>query len=165
MTSATYIVGNYPMQTTAAPTKVTTGTSIKTMLQVVAGTKPIYVKKWHIDFDGSAAATPVVCELLETGTVAATVTAHIAAGVQPYGADQIASLVTLSTTGTGYTSTSEGTITATRTGDLQQVDPALSWTYDWQLGEYFFVPSTHVLRVRVTAAAAVNCLCWVMFEE
>jgi hypothetical protein len=166
MTSATYFCGNFPMQTTAAPAKVATGTSAKTMLQVLtASSKPIYVKKWYVSFDAAAAATPVVCELIDSGTIAATVTAHIAAGVQPYGPDQTASLVTLSTSGTGYTSSAEGTITTTRTGDIHQVDPALDWEYEWALGEYFFVPATHVLRVRVTAAATVNCLCWVMWEE
>lgn len=166
MTSATYFCGNFPMQTTAAPAKVTTGTAVKTMLQVLAGSaKPLYVKKWSCGFDGSVAATPIVCELIETGTIAATVTAHVAAGVQPYGADQTASTVTLSTSGTGYTSTSEGAITVTRTGDLQFVDPALAWTYEWTLGEYFFVPASHALRIRVTAPVAVNCLCWAMWEE
>jgi len=59
---------------------------------------------------------PITCELIQTD-VAATVTAHVAAGVQPYDdPGAVPSTVTLGTTATGYTATSEGSITATRFG-------------------------------------------------
>jgi hypothetical protein len=70
-----YLIGNGPMQTTAAFATVTTGTAIKTMLQF----KPLVPAKiieWGISFDGSAAATPGKVELIETD-VAATVTASV----------------------------------------------------------------------------------------
>ena len=71
---ARYKIFNGPSPTTAAQAVVTTGTAIKTLLQL----KPfnqLKINAWGVSFDGSAAATPIKCELLETGTVFATVTA------------------------------------------------------------------------------------------
>ena len=52
-----YLIANGPMPTTAAQAPVTTGTAIKTLLQI----KPFNTCKiveWGVSFDGSAAATP-----------------------------------------------------------------------------------------------------------
>ena len=78
---ALYTIWNGPAPTTAAQLPVTTGTAIKTLLQLsTSATKPAKVVEWGISFDGSAAATPIKCELIETD-VAATVTAHATAGI------------------------------------------------------------------------------------
>lgn len=161
-----YLAANGAMPTTAALAGVTTGTSIKTMLQIAApATRVLRVVEWGISFDGSAAATPVRCELIQTN-VAATVTAHVAAGVQPYSnSSATASLVTLGTTATGYTASSEGSITTTRFGDVQYVAPTSQYVKQWPLGREFEVAASAFLRVRVHAAAAVNALCYVVWEE
>jgi hypothetical protein len=162
-----FVVWNSAMPTTAARTPVTTGTSIKTMLQVLHSTRAMRVVRWGVRF--SSAPTAVVsCELLETGTVAATVTAHVAAGVQPYSAGETtpASGVTLSTSGTGYTSTAEGSITATRTGDEWIAPIGVSqYDYEWSLGREFVVPPTRVLRIRMTTATAVSANCYIVYDE
>ena len=77
-----FLIPNGAMPTTAAPVAVTTGTAIKTMLQVkpVAGIS-LYVVEWGFSFNASALAVPIVVELLTTGTVAATVTAHTEANI------------------------------------------------------------------------------------
>lgn len=163
-----YIVTNGAMPTTAALTKVTTGTAIKTMLQIATSAgNPIEVEEWGIFFDGSTAATPIACELIETGSVAATVTAHVAAGVQQYDivADGGASTVTLGTAATGYTATAEGTITATRYGDLALVPPTSGYVKQFPLGKEFFVPPSRILRIRVTAGTAVNAWCYCIFSD
>jgi len=161
-----YWAANGPMPTTAAVAPVTTGTAIKTMLQIATpSTRPIRVVEWGISFDGSAAATPIKCELLQTD-VAATVTAHVAAGVQPFNDPNApASLVTLGTTATGYTATAEGTITTTRQGDVQFVAPTNQYIKQWPLDNEFQVPISKFLRVRVTAGTAVNCYCYVVWAE
>lgn len=154
--------------TTAAPVAVTTGTAIKTMLQVKPGTNnPIWIKAWGISFDGSAAATPVACELLSTGTVAATVTAHVAAGVQPWqpGGVVPVSTVSLSTSATGYTASAEGTITESRHYDLQYIAPTNQYVMLWPLGDEPMVDAGDLLRVRVTAGTAVNAYCWIRWDE
>src|SRR5690242_16822424 len=122
---ALYLIANGPMPTTAAQAVVTTGTSIKTLLQVKASaTNVIKIREWGISFDGSAAATPIKCELLETD-VAATVTASAAAditkvdGAALSNGDPTTNLIPVGTTSTGYTSTSEGSITTVRMFDVQ----------------------------------------------
>jgi len=79
-----YLIANGPSPTAAAQAAVTTGTAIKTMLQVklnASATNRAKIVEWGISFDGSAAATPIACELLTTGAVKATVTEHVAAGI------------------------------------------------------------------------------------
>jgi hypothetical protein len=161
-----FIAYNGPMPTTAPIAKVATGITTKTLLQVATpATKAIKVKRWGISFDGSAAATPVQCELIQTD-VAATVTAHVAAGVMPYdNAGGDASLMTLGTAATGYTASAEGTVTATRLGDYQNVAPTNQYLYDWVLGNEFHVPISKFLRVRVTTGTTVNATCFIVWEE
>ena len=157
--------GNGPAPTTAAFAAVTTGTAIKTMLQVATpSTTQLRIKAWGISFDGSAAATPIKCELLQTD-VAATVTAHVSAGVQPLDPNAPASAMTLGASATGYTATAEGTITATRHFDLQFIAPTNQYMYVWPLGDEPVVAVSKFLRVRVTAGAAVNCYTWIRWLE
>jgi hypothetical protein len=160
----TYLTFNGAMVTTAAHVPTATGTAIETHLQILP-LAPLRVLEWGISFDGSAAATPIRCELIHTGTVAATVVAHVAAGVQPYNDPNItAAPVTLSTAGTGYNASAEGTITATRYGDLQLIAPTNQYVKQWPLGEEFQVPANGVLRVRTTSTASVGCYCYVIFS-
>jgi hypothetical protein len=92
-----YQAHNYAQPTTAAPVPVTTGTAIKTLLQIATpSTEDICVMAWGIDFDGTAAAAPIKVELIDTDT-AATVTAHGASGlVKLNGPSDAASVMTLS---------------------------------------------------------------------
>jgi hypothetical protein len=161
-----YWCANGPMPTTAAVASVTTGTAIKTLLQIATpATRILRVVSWGISFDGSSAAVPIKCELIQTD-VAATVTAHVAAGVQPFNDPNApASLVTLGTSATGYTATVEGTITATRYADLQLIAPTNQYVYQWPLDNEFQMPFSKFLRVRVTAAVAVNAYTWVCWAE
>lgn len=168
-----YQVYNGPMVTTAAAASVTTSTAIKTLLQLKPATNfDIKVVEWGISFDGSAAATPGKVELIDTGTVFGTVTAFAAADVQPFD-DPNAAVNTagtsgvplnLGTTHSGYTCTSEGTITATRYGDVQLIAPTGQYVKQFPLGREFAVKAGNCLRVRVTFGAAINALCYVVFE-
>lgn len=168
--SELYLIANGPNPTTAAQVAVDTGTAIKTMLQIKLGLTANRGKviEWGISFDGSAAATPILCELLTTGTVAATVTAHDAAGIQnldPFGTTPTTgNPFTFTTITTGYTSTGEGSIVATRALDIQQIAPTNQYVKQWPLGrEPAFDPDNY-LRIRVTAAAAVNAYCYCVIE-
>lgn len=159
----TYITFNGAMPGAAALVPITTGTTIKTLLQILP-VGPLRVIEWGISFDGSAAATPIRCELVHTAQVAATVTAHAATAVQPYNDPNLpAANVTLSTTGTGFTASAEGTVTTTRYGDIQLIAPTNQYVKQWPLGEEFQVPAAGILRVRVTATAAVNAYCYIVF--
>lgn len=161
-----YIAWNTAMPTTAMRTAVTTGTAVKTMLQIATpSTKSIKLVRWGVRFDTSPTAI-IRCELLQTD-VAATVTAHVAAGVQPYDfAEAEASLMTLGTSATGYTATAEGTITATRTFDEWICPIGVSYyDYEWSLGREPRVPVSKFVRVRATTATADNMLTYLIWEE
>lgn len=162
-----YKAYNYAQPTTAAFVPVTTGTTIKTLLQIATpSTEDITILEWGIDFDGTAAAAPIKCELIDTD-VAATVTAHGASGlIKMNGPNDAASLMTLSTTATGFTASGEGTPGATsRQLDSKQVAPNGGYQYEWPLGREPKVAVSRFLRIRVTAAAAVNANCWIRWEE
>lgn len=167
---ALYLIANGPSPTTAAQVPVTTGTSIKTLLQVKASdTLVAKIKEWGISFDGSAAATPIKVELLETD-VAATVTAHVAAGIVKLdaaalaGGDPTTNLLPVGTTSTGYTASGEGSITATRMFDAQLVAPTNQYVKQFPLGLEPVIQVGKFGRVRVTAGAAVNAYCYMIVE-
>jgi hypothetical protein len=98
--------------------------------------------------------------------VAATVTAHVAAGVQPYNdSNAPASKLTLGTAATGFTASAEGTTTATRYIDAPKLISANTLEKQWPLAHEPRVPVSKFLRVRVTAAVAVNAYCYVIWKE
>lgn len=167
MNGQLYHVYNGPSAASVGPQAVATGASVRTMLQLVHPTNAINVVEWGISFSGSVAATPVVCELIQTGTTAATVTPYVANDVTQF-TDPTANVpgITLSSvTGSGYTATAEGSVTApVRQGDVQLVMPANQYLKQFPLGQEFVVPSTGILRVRVTAPATVGCFCYVVFS-
>lgn len=162
------LIQNGAMPTTAAAVKVATGTSIKTMLQVKLNSGVTgKVVEWGISFDGSAAATPIACELLETGTIFATVTATAAADItrlNPLEQDPTTALISVGTTATGYTSTSEGSIVASREFDFQLVAPTNQYVKQFPLGREPILNAASALRIRVTAGAGVNCYCYVILD-
>lgn len=167
---AQYLIGNWPMPTTAGPAKVATGTSIKTLLQVLASaTKSFKIIEWGISFDGSAAATPILVELLQTD-VAATVTAHVAAGIAKWdshalmGGDPTTNLIQVGTAHTGYTASAEGSITATRPFDVQQIAPSGLYVKQFPLGKEPPVEIGKWARIRVTAPVSVNALAYMLIE-
>lgn len=154
------------MPTTAGPAKVTTGTAIKTMMQLAPPANGgIEVIEWGISFDGSAAATPGICELTETGTVFATVTQYAAADITKYGGQADASRLTLAALGSGYTGTSEGTVTATRQGDYQLLPPTAPYIKQFPLERGFGVLASQAGRVRVTFGTAINALTYCVWAE
>lgn len=157
---------NGPMQTTSGFAKVTTGTSAKTLLQIKPGTNSsILVCEWGISFDGSAAATPGIVELIETD-VAATVTALAAADITKFGdANDDASLISLGTSASGYTSSGEGSITAVRNGDVQLIAPTSQYIKQFPLGQEFKIAAGKFGRIRVTFGTAINAICYMKWME
>lgn len=151
---------------TAVATAATSGT-VKTMLQIVpATTQKIRVIEWGYTLD-AAPASNVRIELVETGAVAATVTAHVAAGIISYNdASGGTSAVQLSTSTTGYTASAEGSITVNRPLDYHY-ENGLYYVKQFPLGREPEVGVGKVLRVRATptSAASVNITCWVAWEE
>ena len=164
---ALYTIFNGPMPTTASFAAVTTGTAIKSLLQL----KPfnvVKIREWGISFDGSAAATPIEVELLDTGTVFGTVTASADADVMKFdGAEgAVASIagLTLGTAATGYTATAEGTITTVKLFDVQFIAPTNQYVKQFPLGAEPKCIIGNAVRIRVKAGAAVNAICYMLIE-
>ena len=159
-----FIVFNGASPTTAAQVPVATGTAIKTMLQVaVPATTPITLVEWGISFNGSAAATPGTVELIQTDVAASTGTA-----VTPTVYDDPNSVASLCIGGaalTCFSPTAEGTITATRVFDAQLIAPTNQYVKQFPLGREPQVIAGKFLRIRVTFAATVNAICYVVYEE
>lgn len=164
---ALYLLANGPMQTTAKFAAVTTGTSIKTMLQLKPGTtQTLRIVEWGIAFDGSAAAAGIAVELIETD-VAATVTASAAADITKCDGDALlagdptTNVIAVGTTSTGYTSSGEGSITAIRNLDTPLfLQPTGAFIKQFPLGDEPVIQPSKFARIRVHAGAAVNCYCY-----
>jgi hypothetical protein len=160
---------NGPMQTTAAAQKVGTGTSIKTMQQVKVFLQA-RIKEFVCSFDGYTAATPLQVELIETGSVAATVTAYAAADITLLDAEALlfvanggsitSSFVSVGTSASGYTSSAEGTETAVRNlAGPWLLPPTGPLIEQFPLGDEPLIQAGNICRVRVTAPAGVNMTC------
>jgi hypothetical protein len=172
-----YFLPNGPMPTTAAQATVTTGNTVKTMLQVKLGASTNQVGKvveWGISLDGAAAST-VKCELLDTGAVKATITEYVAADIinliDPNAAavtDDFPFAFGVAGDESGYTGSAEGSITATHVFDVQQLVTGTTfgaqYVKQFPLGREPTFNATNFLRIRVTATAAVNAYCYVIVE-
>ena len=169
-----YRIWNGAMPTTAAMAAVTTGTAIKTMLQVAApATRQITILGWGYSLDDPPGADAVI-ERIETD-VAATVTAHIASGVVKLVPGIPASLLTLGVSATGYTASAEGATTATRLIDTKSVSSVSAEAAPWMSYDKSFerdevvlpvLDISKFLRVRVTTpTTAVDMRCYIDVEE
>lgn len=167
---ALYFIPNGAAAGAAAPVAVTTGTSIKTMLQVEpSATIVAKIVEWGISFDGSTAGTPIKVELVETSG-AATVTASATADITKLdgnalaGGDPTINLIQVGTANTGYTSSNEGSPGTCREWDLQFIAPTNQYVKQFPLGREPIIQVSKFARIRVTAGAAVNCYCYMIIE-
>lgn len=165
-----YKVWNAVMPTTAAMSGVATANGVKTMLQLsTPSTRQITVLSWGYSVSVTPPGISSV-ELIATD-VAATVTAHVAAGVQPLDPNAPASLLTLGTANTGYTASAEGSTTATRTFDQQQLgiaagNESLVYEYQFLPDERPILAVSKFLRIRTTFTSTTPLfLGWVVFQE
>lgn len=164
MAAPCFITWNGAAPTTAAIPSVTTGTALKTMLQIKPGTPKIRIIEWGYSFLTVPTAA-VLVELIDTGTVAATVTAAVSGGVMNYNdTTGPGTQVSLGATATGYTSSSEGTPTATRLLAYQS-----EWSYQFKqqfpLGREPEMNGGNILRIRATTSVAISMACYCVWEE
>jgi len=169
-----YKAWNSPMVTTAPMVPVGTTTTTKTMLQLATpSTRQITIISWGWQIDQLPTTTLTgKIDLIEADT-GATITQHVAAGLQPLPPGVPASQLLIATTGqTGYTSSGETAPTVTRTLEQDQIDGVTYLGASAAMDEYQFMPDerpvvavSKFLRVRATFGSAVNMLCWVVWEE
>jgi hypothetical protein len=163
---------NSNMPTTASQASVTTGTAIKTMLQIATpATNQIQLISWGFSCDDPPGADSVF-ELCQTD-VAATVTAHTSTGLILLDPNAPASLMTLGTSATGYAASAEGTPTAVRVFDAismssisAEASAVMNYRYQWMPDERPIVAVSKFLRVRATTpTTAVDLRCFVVWDE
>lgn len=155
-----------PRATTApfAPTVVAlVAATAKTVLQVATpSTTDIRIIGWSVSFDSASAAQPGWCQLIQTD-VAATVTS---ATPELWGHDLApASGCVGGTAATGYNGSAEGTITAVRVFDQQEVYPQSGYGVIFPDSRQARMPVSKFLRIRCQFPAAVNVIPWILWEE
>jgi hypothetical protein len=160
-----YQAWNGPSPTTAMQVAVTTGSAaVKTLLQLEDATNDYTILAWGIWFTGAAVAQGIQCELVEQD-VAATVTAHVAAGIIKWDdPNATASAATLGTANTGYTSSAENAPTVSRVFDAAIVDPATGYVYEFSLGQRPKLLHARFLKSRVNAPAAVTAITFIRWS-
>lgn len=140
-----------------------TVSTVKTVLQVGGSAKKSRVIAWGYSFT-TAPTGIVIMELVETGAIAATVTAgSIIAYNDVTGST---SAMTSTTTTTGYNASAEGTITATRLFDRND-DNAMYFKCQFPLGREPEFNASSILRMRATSTVASLPLVipWICWEE
>jgi hypothetical protein len=148
----------------AAPVPVTTGTAIKTMIQLsTPATADVAIVEWSWEGDGFAAAAPGVVDL-QFHSGAATVTAHVAADIKKYSVNDVASLMTLGTANGGYTASAEGTATA-MFNVPHQVPPTAGFYVQYPQGREPKIAASSFCGLRNKFGTAINAICSVAWEE
>lgn len=149
-----------------APVEVATTTSAKTLVQVlVPSTTDIRIAGWGISFDGVTATDPAgICEMLDcTSSSAATVTSFTPDKYSNPNAQ--ASLCVGGTTSTGYNASGEGTLTAMRLLDCQNVHPQTGYGVWYPTDARPVVTVSRQVRIRVTFSVTINAVPWIVWEE
>jgi hypothetical protein len=171
VSAKTYAVTNGAAPGVAAPVAITTGTAIKTMLQLAtnATSNAIRFVEWWVEFDGATAATPIKVELMRHTTAPqTTLTAYVTADIARVNDPNAGiSSIQLGTALSGFSNTTtEVTPTGTPVSLESHFVPPTSGIYvQFPLGREPEVQLSAFSRLRTTAGAAVNCLAGVMWEE
>lgn len=148
-------------------TEVSTLTGLATMLQVATpSTTQIVLRGWGISFKGvTATDVPGMVYLMDSdvGMSAAT-------SLTPELFGNPSAPASLCVGGTGSTSVSdgvvtEGTITASRLLDSQEVHPQSGYGLWWPSDGRPVIGVSRFLRLRVNFAVAVSCLPWIVWDE
>jgi len=170
MAAKTYAVMNGAAPGAAAAVPITTGTAIKTHIQIATNTTTPSIRfvEWWVEFDGSTAATPIKVELIRhTGGPQTTLTAYAAADIAKVNDPNApASSIQLGTALSGFSNTTaEVTPTTAVSLETHFVPPTSGIYVQFPLGREPEVQVAAFARVRTTAGAAVNCYAGVMWEE
>lgn len=165
-----YTVWNGPAPTTAGQVSVAVANGVKTMLQLsTPADMQIRLDGWGYSLDVAPAGIGEV-ELLGAD-VAATVTAHVAAGIINDDPNGPSSRLTLGASNTGYTATAEGTIVVSRVFGARKVPIAagstdLSYDWIWPYGSGPIIAVSKFVRIRTTFTATTpTMLCYIRFTQ
>jgi hypothetical protein len=162
------MVGNWTRTAAAAPVKQATGTAVRTLLQLATTTtQGIKIVEWGISFSGFAAAAPINVEFFNCTGAATMSTALAATDVSrlsdPLGTETIPLQYSTALSAYSTTTVTEGTVANYYSYDNQLIAPTSQYVKQWPLGREPSAALSTFVRVRVTGAASVNALCYVVF--
>jgi hypothetical protein len=165
MSAPCYIAWNQDTSALTGPPTSTAlvASTLKTVLQIKPGASKIRIVEWGYNFDTVPTAA-VTAELVETGTVFATVTT-LGSGIRPYNDDTgAASLASVGVSASGFNASAEGSVTASRLLAYQN-----EWNSEFKqqfpLGREPEVNAASALRLRFKCANVINVSCYVVWEE
>jgi hypothetical protein len=169
MAAPTFVVWNADTSAATGPptttaTSATSGT-VKTILQLKPGAGKIRVVEWGYGFDAAPGA-PMRVELVETGTIFATVTT-IGSGITRYNdVSGAASQATAGVNATGFNATVEGSVVASRLLGFNY-ENGIYFKQQFPLGREPEVNAVSALRIRATPTTSVaqNIWCYIVWEE
>lgn len=170
MSAKTYTALNGAAAGVAAAVPITTGTALKTMMQIATNTTTpsIRVVEWWTEFDGSAAAAPIRVEVMGSTAAQTSLTAYVASGIMSANDPNApTSSVQLGTALSGYNNSNDPgvTPTAVRNFATHFVPPTSGIYIQYPLGREPEVAVSQFLRHRTTAAGAVNAYVGITWEE
>lgn len=153
-----------------ATTAVMLGTSYATGSKVAIqlatpSTLQIRLVEWGISFNGSAAATPAVVELVQNGTASTCSSAHSTTTIQPIGDSTTASRLTMGTTTSGYGNGAITSATPDKYFDAQFIAPTGQYVKQWPLGREPVMLASKFCQLRLNTSATVTALAYIVFEE
>lgn len=173
MASRLYSVYNGAAPGVAALAKQNTNNAICTLFQIATpATVTLEVVEWGISFDGSAAATPGVCELIVStgGALTTGMTNFVAADINKlsFSGNGLASQITLASASSSFNPVHAGTeVTPTgpRVADTQLLPPTAPYIKQFPLERGPEMNFSEFLRVRVTFGTAISALTYVCWQE
>lgn len=164
---AMYVAYNAAFGATTATmigTSYATGSKVAIQLATPSSLQ-IRIIEWGVSFNGSAAATPAVCELVQNGTASTCSTAHSTTTIQPIGDNAKASGLTMGTTSSGYGNGAVTSATPDKTLDAQFVGPTTQYIKMWPLGREPVIAASKFAQLRVNTSATLTALAYIVFEE
>ena len=166
-----FSIQNSSQATTAAPVHQPTGTAIRTMQQIECpSTLDLTLVEWGSSFDGTTATnSPGQVELFGNTVNATMSTAAVSGDVTLFNnfGGTGTQIVFGGTTHTGFATAAvtEGSVANYRLADLQHIPPTSGYVKQWPLGREFQLPSSKLLRCRVTFAQTVNQYFYAIWSE
>lgn len=149
---------------TMVGTSYATGSKIAIQLATPSSLQ-IRVIEWGVSFNGSAAGTPAVCELVQNGTASTCSSAHSTSTILPIGDSTATSRLTMGTTTSGYGNGSVTSATPDKYFDAQFVAPTSQYVMQWPLGREPVMVVSKFLQLRINTAATYTALAYIKFEE
>ena len=164
MSGTLYWVQNTPLGGAAAPAKVATGTTVKSMLQLtIPSTVAIRIVEWGCSFDTPATASIINVELFGHLTALTTGSAGSFTPAEYGSFSGVPGLTTCLQAGSG--AFTETTPTSYRPFDIQTIAPPAQYVKQWPLGREPQGNLSTLVGIRVTASVTCNMYTYIIYEE